>query len=97
MISCEGGTISIDNLFRPAVGVSALLAWTLHLWDAGHFDATNAVYLAWALPALAVLAVVALKAKTPLAQGPRHSPVVGDGGLEPPTSSLSERRSNRLS
>jgi hypothetical protein len=79
------------------VMVSAALAETLHLWDAGRFDAANAFYLAWALPTLLVLGALVFNAKTPLARGPRHSPVVGDGGLEPPTSSLSERRSNRLS
>jgi hypothetical protein len=53
---------------------------------------------AWALVSAWSLAAVALEtAKTPSKRGPRHSPVMGDPGLEPGTSSLSEKRSNRLS
>ena len=54
---------------------------------------------AWALvSAWSLLAIAApTTAKTPSERGPRHSPVMGDPGLEPGTSSLSEKRSNRLS
>jgi hypothetical protein len=53
---------------------------------------------AWALVSAWSLAAVLLEtAKTPSKRGPRHSPVMGDPGLEPGTSSLSEKRSNRLS
>jgi hypothetical protein len=53
---------------------------------------------AWALvSAWSLAAVLVEAAKTPSKRGPRHSPVMGDPGLEPGTSSLSEKRSNRLS
>jgi hypothetical protein len=54
---------------------------------------------AWALvSAWSLLAIVAPRTtKTPSRRGLRHSPVMGDPGLEPGTSSLSEKRSNRLS
>jgi hypothetical protein len=42
------------------VGLSALLAVTLYLWDTAAWTQVNAVYLAWALPATAVLAALAL-------------------------------------
>jgi hypothetical protein len=53
---------------------------------------------AWALVSAWSLAAVALRtAKAPSERGLQHSPVMGDPGLEPGTSSLSEKRSNRLS
>jgi hypothetical protein len=54
---------------------------------------------AWALVSAWSLLAIAGRgtAKTPSRRGLRHSPVMGDPGLEPGTSSLSEKRSNRLS
>jgi hypothetical protein len=81
------------------LGASALIAIPLRLFDTAHWTSANVVFLAWSLPALAVLTAHALglKAKSPSEGALQHSPVVGDPGLEPGTSSLSERRSNRLS
>jgi hypothetical protein len=41
------------------VGVSALLAVTLRLWDLGHWTAAGAFYLAWSLPAFVAIAAAA--------------------------------------
>ena len=79
------------------LGASALLAVTLRLFDSGPWSAANAVYLAWALPALALLAAGAFNAKNPAKAGFLGARVMGDPGFEPGTSSLSETRSNRLS
>jgi hypothetical protein len=43
------------------VGASALLAISLRMFDAADWDATNAVYLAWAVPAAVVLGLASLR------------------------------------